>query len=98
MDTNGHQSKQRERRIGSAHGSRAYFGGLAKAVFYFTMKNIKLTEIFESGKQDEDLRHRALTCSAPALARCYPRSFTFYLGDPFPRFLRWYWKRNAPIT
>ena len=33
------------------------------------------------------------TRSAPALTRCYPRSFTFYLGNPFPRFvvneLRW---------
>jgi hypothetical protein len=26
------------------------------------------------------------TRSAPALARCCPRSFTFYLGNPFPRF------------
>jgi len=23
----------------------------------------------------------------PSLLRCYPRSFTFYLGNPFPRFL-----------
>ena len=30
---------------------------------------------------------RLKTRSAPALARCYPRSFTFYLGNPFPRFL-----------
>jgi hypothetical protein len=33
------------------------------------------------------------TRSAPALARCYPRSFTFYIGNPFPSFvvneLRW---------
>ena len=28
------------------------------------------------------------TRSLPALARCYPRSFTFYVGDPFPRFSR----------
>src|SRR5436309_11000084 len=27
------------------------------------------------------------TRSAPAFARCYPRSFAFYLGNPFPRFL-----------
>ena len=27
------------------------------------------------------------TRSAPALTRCYPRSFTFYLGNPFPRFV-----------
>src|SRR6516162_4394776 len=27
------------------------------------------------------------TRSAPGLARCYPRSFTFYLGDPISRFL-----------
>ena len=26
------------------------------------------------------------THSAPNLARCYPRSFAFYLGNPFPRF------------
>ena len=26
--------------------------------------------------------------SAPAVARCYPRDFTFYLGNPSPRFLR----------
>src|SRR5438309_8482151 len=26
------------------------------------------------------------TRSAPNLARCYPRSFTFYLGNPFRRF------------
>ena len=26
------------------------------------------------------------TRSAPNLARCYPRSFAFYLGNPFPRF------------
>src|SRR6266853_5926629 len=25
------------------------------------------------------------TRSAPAVARCYPRSLTFYLGNPFPR-------------
>jgi len=43
--------------LGSAHGSRAYFGGLAETVFYFTTKNIKLKEIFESGKQDEEMRH-----------------------------------------
>ena len=27
------------------------------------------------------------TRSAPALARCYPRSFTFYVGNPFPPFV-----------
>ena len=27
------------------------------------------------------------TRSAPALTRCCPGSFTFYLGNPFPRFL-----------
>src|SRR6266705_7134271 len=27
------------------------------------------------------------TRSAPALTRCYPCSFTFYLGNPFPRFV-----------
>ena len=27
------------------------------------------------------------TRSAPAVTRCYPCSFTFYLGNPFPRFL-----------
>ena len=27
------------------------------------------------------------TRSLPALARSYPRRFTFYLGNPFPRFL-----------
>src|ERR1700756_4395335 len=27
------------------------------------------------------------TRSAPALTRCYPRSFTFYVGNPFPRFV-----------
>src|SRR5437899_4548923 len=27
------------------------------------------------------------TRSAPALTRCYPHSFTFYLGNPFPRFV-----------
>ena len=37
------------------------------------------------------MRHELETRSDPALARCYPRSFT-YLGDPFPRFLRSYWK------
>jgi len=42
--------------LGSAHGSRAYFGGLAETVFYFTTKNIKLKGIFESGKQDEEMR------------------------------------------
>jgi hypothetical protein len=26
------------------------------------------------------------TRSASAFARCYPGSFTFYLGNPFPRF------------
>ena len=26
------------------------------------------------------------TYSAPALTRGYPRSFTFYVGNPFPRF------------
>jgi len=26
------------------------------------------------------------TQSLPSLLRCYPRSFTFYLGNPFPRF------------
>src|SRR5262245_24576298 len=25
------------------------------------------------------------TQSLPSLLRCYPRSFTFYLGNPFPR-------------
>src|SRR5215467_1543169 len=30
---------------------------------------------------------RVETRSTPAFARCYPRSFTFYLGNPFPRFL-----------
>ena len=43
--------------LGSAHGSRAYFGGLTKTVFYFTTQNMKLKEIFESGKQDEKMRH-----------------------------------------
>jgi hypothetical protein len=27
------------------------------------------------------------TQSLPSLLRCYHRSFTFYLGNPFPRFL-----------
>ena len=27
------------------------------------------------------------TRSAPALTRCYPRSFTFYVRNPFPRFV-----------
>ena len=27
------------------------------------------------------------TPSAPALTRCYPRSFTFYVGNPFPSFV-----------
>jgi hypothetical protein len=27
------------------------------------------------------------TRSAPALTRCYPRSFTFYVGNPFPQFV-----------
>ena len=27
------------------------------------------------------------TQSLPSLPRCYLRSFTFYLGNPFPRFL-----------
>ena len=27
------------------------------------------------------------TRSAPAVARRHPRDFTFYLGNPFPRFL-----------
>jgi hypothetical protein len=27
------------------------------------------------------------TRSAPAFTHCYPRSFTFHLGNPFPRFL-----------
>jgi hypothetical protein len=27
------------------------------------------------------------TRSAPALARCFPLSFAFYLGNPFPRLL-----------
>ena len=27
------------------------------------------------------------TRSAPALTRCYPRSFTFYVGNPFPPFV-----------
>jgi hypothetical protein len=63
MDTDGHQSKQRDHGLhgyhglGSAYGSRAYFGGLAETVFYFTTKNIKLKEIFESGKQEEEMRH-----------------------------------------
>ena len=42
--------------MGSAYGSRAYFGGLAETVFYFTTKNMKLKWIFESGKQDEEMR------------------------------------------
>ena len=27
------------------------------------------------------------TRSAPALTHCYPRSFTFYVGNPFPPFV-----------
>jgi Domain of unknown function (DUF4331) len=34
------------------------------------------------------------TRSAPAFSRCYPRSFTFYLGNPFPRFRRGNRKRT----
>src|SRR5206468_11070443 len=34
------------------------------------------------------------TRSAPNLARCYPRSFAFYLGNPFPRF--WYEFNRLP--
>jgi hypothetical protein len=29
---------------------------------------------------------RIETQSLPSLLRCYPRSFAFYLGNPFPRF------------
>jgi hypothetical protein len=40
------------------------------------------------------------TRSAPALARYYPRSFTFYVGNPFPPFvvneLRWAWNKGTP--
>ena len=31
---------------------------------------------------------------AAPFTRCYPCSFTFYLGNPFPRFLRSYWKEG----
>src|SRR6266700_879589 len=34
----------------------------------------------KSGKGAEGFETR----SAPALARCYPRNLTFYLGNPFP--------------
>ena len=40
------------------------------------------------------MARRFETRSAPALTRCYPCSFTFYLGNPFPRFLRSYWKEG----
>jgi hypothetical protein len=52
-----------------------------------------LREIEETSRQDRPAKCRDIenasafeTRSAPALARCYPRSFTFYLGNPFPRF------------
>ena len=44
-------------------------------------------QIYESGKKEIRKWGRGFeTCSAPALTRCYPRSFAFYLGNPFPPF------------
>jgi len=44
-------------------------------------------QIYKSGKKEIRKWGRGFeTCSAPALTRCYPRSFAFYLGNPFPRF------------
>jgi hypothetical protein len=44
-------------------------------------------QIYKSGKKEVRKWGRGFeTCSAPALTRCYPRSFAFYLGNPFPRF------------
>ena len=37
------------------------------------------------GKQDLSCFE---TCSLPALARCFPRSFTFYVADPSAPFTR----------
>ena len=45
-------------------------------------------QIYESEKEISKCGRGFETRSTPALARCYPRSFTFYLGNPFPRFLR----------
>ncbi len=38
-------------------------------------------------KEKRFLRSYFETQSLPSLLRCYPHSFTFYLGNPFPRFL-----------
>jgi hypothetical protein len=52
MDTARRESKRENHGLhgyhglGRARGSRAYFGGLAETVFYFTKKNTKLTKIF----------------------------------------------------
>jgi hypothetical protein len=45
---------------------------------------------FESKKEDEEMRHRACcveTRSSPDLLGANVRALTFYLGNPFPRFL-----------
>jgi hypothetical protein len=46
---------------------------------------------FESGNQEPTFPEKGMflsdfeTRAALAVARCYPLSFTFYLGNPFPR-------------
>jgi hypothetical protein len=55
---------------------------------------------YQSGKKEIRKWGRGFeTCSAPALTRCYPRSFAFYLGNPFPRFCvpRFLIKSSVPI-
>jgi hypothetical protein len=48
----------------------------------------------ESGNQESTFPEKEMflsdfeTRAALAVARCYPGSFTFYLGNSFPRFLR----------
>src|SRR5436190_19184133 len=38
------------------------------------------------------------THSAPNLARCYPRSFAFYLGNPFPRLKCGLYRFSSVVT
>ena len=56
--------------------------------FAATSRQFSPIQIYESEKEISKCGRGLKTRSTPALARCYPRSFTFYLGNPFPRFLR----------
>ena len=56
--------------------------------FAATSRQFSPIQIYESEKETSKCGRGFETRSTPALARCYPRSFTFYLGTPFPRFLR----------